>query len=562
MAEVSKEITLLMDRMALFDDLTQSQLEIITADLEVIRLEKGERLFSEGDEAEAFFIIQSGSVRISQERDGSEVIQATLIQGDHFGEEALLQQKPRPVTVTALEPSQILRLSRPKFHELLERYPQVRKRMSVTVESLRLARQKQVDWLGEDETIYFYSRKDRAFLFISLIAPVVMAWIGAGIIYAGTVYGGEAASRAIQYFGMLVVVLALLWGVWKWLDWTNDYYIVTNERVIWLEKVIALYESRQEAPVDTVLTVGINNNLLGRLLGFGDVRIKTFSGQIVMRHVGYPEYMMALIEEFVARTKQRTRKIELTSLEQSIRVRLGLPVDQQWRPKPLPTPHLSPRHDGRGLNPFRFLVDIFKVRIEQDGMVTYRKHWLLLLKRIWLPSLAVLALLALLVGRLAGVLPYFSILTFLLIWFVFALMAAIWWLYEYVDWRNDIYQVTEEHIVDIYRKPLGELDKKTAPLENILSLHHEQTGLIRLILNYGDVVAMVGTARFTFDGVFNPAEVVQDIFLRMNSRKRRVREVEAARERDRVADWLAAYHRQVETLRGPENPNNSGQNSV
>jgi hypothetical protein len=264
----------------------------------------------------------------------------------------------------------------------------------------------------------------------------------------------------------------------------------------------------------------------------------------------------------VARTKQRTRKIELTSLEQSIRVRLGLPVDQQWRPKPLPTPHLSPRHDGRGLNPFRFLVDIFKVRIEQDGMVTYRKHWLLLLKRIWLPSLAVLALLALLVGRLAGVLPYFSILTFLLIWFVFALMAAIWWLYEYVDWRNDIYQVTEEHIVDIYRKPLGELDKKTAPLENILSLHHEQTGLIRLILNYGDVVAMVGTARFTFDGVFNPAEVVQDIFLRMNSRKRRVREVEAARERDRVADWLAAYHRQVETLRGPENPNNSGQNSV
>jgi uncharacterized membrane protein YdbT with pleckstrin-like domain len=358
------------------------------------------------------------------------------------------------------------------------------------------------------------------------------------------------------------LVASLVWGVWNWIDWTNDFYIVTNERVIWLEKVVALYESRQEAPVDTVLTVGVNTDLIGRLLGYGNVRVKTFSGIIEMKHVGYPDYMMALIEEFVSRAKNRSRKLEVASLERSIRQRLGMPVEEEHHQKPLPTPHLTPRHDSRGRNPFRFILDIFKVRIEQEGMVTYRKHWLLLLKRILLPSLAVLLVIIVMGARLAGYLIFLPPTWFFLIWFVGALVAVGWWLYEYIDWRNDIYQVTEEHIVDIYRKPLGEVDKKTAPLENILSIHHEQTGIIRILLNYGDVIAMVGTAKFTFDGVYNPAEVVQDIFLRMNARKRKIEEVESHREQERIADWLAAYHRQVEAIRRGENSNNSGQNSV
>jgi hypothetical protein len=30
---------------------------------------------------------------------------------------------------------------------------------------------------------------------------------------------------------------------------------------------------------------------------------------------------------------------------------------------------------------------------------------------------------------------------------------SIWWLYRYVDWRNDIYIVTLDSILDIERKP-------------------------------------------------------------------------------------------------------------
>jgi hypothetical protein len=39
----------------------------------------------------------------------------------------------------------------------------------------------------------------------------------------------------------------------------------------------------------------------------------------------------------------------------------------------------------------------------------------------------------------------------------------VWWFYEYVDWINDIYILTPDQIMDIYRTPLGREDKKTAP---------------------------------------------------------------------------------------------------
>jgi hypothetical protein len=556
MAEIQQEITLLLERMALFDVLTAGQRELLVADLNTTTLGKGENLFSEGDEASSFFIILSGKIRITRTRDGNDINYATFVSGDHFGEEELVNRLYRQVTATALEPTRLLYLNRIQFDQLLERHPQLKRRISVSLDSMRLARQRNVDWLGEEETIYLFLRKDKAYLFISLIPPVLLAWLAAGILYAS--FRWELGALG-EYSGLILLGISLLWVLWNTIDWSNDYYIVTNERVIWLEKVIALYESRQEAPLDTVLTVGLNTDLLGRILHYGDVRVKTFTGQIVMPHIGLPEYMLAVIEKFVSRMKQRTKQMESIALENAIRQRIGLPAAPEHRPKPLPRPHLGPTR--RGENPFRFLVDIFKVRIEQDGMVTYRKHWLLLVKRAWVPSLLLLALVVLLIGRVAGFVPFLPVLGFLIIWLVLVLILFGWWLYEYIDWRNDIYQITEEHIVDIYRKPLGEVDKKTAPLENILSLHHEQTGIIRLILNYGDVVAMVGSAQFTFDGVYNPGEVVQDIFLRMNARKRRIREVESAQERERVADWLATYHRQVEELKRNGNPNQSGLDS-
>ena len=81
------------------------------------------------------------------------------------------------------------------------------------------------------------------------------------------------------------------------------------------------------------------------------------------------------------------------------------------------------------------------------------------------------------------------------------MIGGIWWLYQYVDWRNDIYVLTLDKIFDIERKPLTREDKREASLANILSLENARIGLTGLILNYGTVTINVGNEKLTFDYV-------------------------------------------------------------
>ena len=71
---------------------------------------------------------------------------------------------------------------------------------------------------------------------------------------------------------------------------------------------------------------------------------------------------------------------------------------------------------------------------------------------------------------------------------------------------------------------------------------------MRLLLNFGDVVANVGSDKFVFMDVYNPSEVEHEIFHRIAQRKRKAREAEIVQQREYIADWLAAYHRQVTQL--------------
>jgi hypothetical protein len=86
-------------------------------------------------------------------------------------------------------------------------------------------------------------------------------------------------------------------------------------------------------------------------------------------------------------------------------------------------------------------------------------------------------------------------------------------------------------------------------------------GIWGLLFNFGTVTARIGKAQFTFDNVHNPAQVQQDIFARMDERQAQQKEAEAARERARMAEWLAAYHRNVEDFRRAEESMRSEEDS-
>ena len=129
------------------------------------------------------------------------------------------------------------------------------------------------------------------------------------------------------------------------------------------------------------------------------------------------------------------------------------------------------------------------------------------------------------------------------------LPIAAWWIYQYVDWTNDIFRVTNDQILDIDRKPLGTEERRAAPLDNILSTRYERIGFLGYILNFGTVYIDIGSAQFAFEDVMDPAGVQSDLDRRRLTRISSKEAAERTTERNRMADWMAAYHQNVDDIR-------------
>ncbi len=69
-------------------------------------------------------------------------------------------------------------------------------------------------------------------------------------------------------------------------------------------------------------------------------------------------------------------------------------------------------------------------------------------------------------------------------------IMLVWLIYDFADWSNDIFQVTNEQIIDIDKKPLGTQTRNVSQLENILGTEFERVGLLGELFNYGSVLIL------------------------------------------------------------------------
>jgi HlyB family type I secretion system ABC transporter len=104
---------------------------VVVDAFEPVMYEFGEVIVSEGQEADAFYVIASGSARVITIGDGGEEVSLHVLrQGDYFGEIGLLEETTRIATVRAREPAEAFRLERSVFNALVNRYPDVRESFS------------------------------------------------------------------------------------------------------------------------------------------------------------------------------------------------------------------------------------------------------------------------------------------------------------------------------------------------------------------------------------------------------------------------------------------------
>jgi CRP/FNR family cyclic AMP-dependent transcriptional regulator len=89
-------------------------------DARVIKLEKGQSIFREGEAARAFFIVKRGQVKmVSLSRGGKEFVQGYFTEGQSFGEPPFFTAEPYPAAAIAVVPTEIWKIGRTNFLRLL-----------------------------------------------------------------------------------------------------------------------------------------------------------------------------------------------------------------------------------------------------------------------------------------------------------------------------------------------------------------------------------------------------------------------------------------------------------
>jgi CRP/FNR family cyclic AMP-dependent transcriptional regulator len=112
----------LFARVPLFSSLTDQERAAIAEAATLRTCKRGERIVSQGDPGDAFFVVVRGRVSVSvSSPEGREVVLTGLGEGEHFGEMALLEDTVRSASVTAAERTDVLILTRASFFSILRR---------------------------------------------------------------------------------------------------------------------------------------------------------------------------------------------------------------------------------------------------------------------------------------------------------------------------------------------------------------------------------------------------------------------------------------------------------
>jgi hypothetical protein len=498
-----QKIKALFKQMHLFKGLKDGDLDQVIARMVTREVATDERIFAQGDYAESFFVVLQGHVQITRMVDKDQVVLvANMVRGDYFGEVALLQRTHRTGEARTKFPTTLLEMSLDNFLWMLRTYSQIQKDLTRITGGYELARRKRFKWLRDDETIHVLARRDVAILMLHLLGPVLVLVLS----LLGLSLGVSIHATLLDFLGTVGIVGALALAVWVYMDWENDYYVVTDKRVVYVEKIILLYDSVNEAPLETIQTVRVSsNNFIERMFGFGNVQVDTFGGRILMKQVRDPGRIEQAINEYWERAKITVRQTDTEKIKSEVRQRLGLAVAAP--PPAGVTPALVRPAPAKK----SFLDSLLEVRVVEGDVITYRRHWFIFFVKIWPILLGIFLLFLLAMADLFGLPVFFTVGQYLLGTLAFIVGSSPFWIYQYLDWRDDRYQLTRREVIDFDKKPFLEEKKRTAPLENILSISHDRKGIISLILNYGTVEINAGNENLSFNDVYNPAQVQSEV---------------------------------------------------
>ena len=555
-----------MEQLEIFSDLEEDELVDLAYITEEYEFDDNAIIAYQRDVAEKFIIVRNGRL-FSQQVDNLGVVRESrsYFPGQYLDDTWLFSSHAHEATIRGAGNGRILCIERKQFLEYLDANPYLIDFLQLSEEAEDIATTTSFDQpskqaaelkLLPDERIRFMERRSIWLLVLKLLGPLLLFLIWA--IFAAFVLNvtGTLAILAIALPGMVLI----LFSVWYTLDWRNDYFVITDKQLIHHEYSLRGFQVRiKKMPIDQVQSVEIEKpSLVATVLRVGTASITTAAQHGMMRFdfIDNPRKVLKIINEL--REHRRSASVGQTQVDMRVALEDHFQAEPALRVIELPEGEEDEEEyeeivtfvdrvvDGLGAL-LRGIGRIGSTRIEDGVVITYRKHPFTLLTSIWWLLLLSLVLFTLFILIDETIFRYI----FGGLW----LITAIYLGWRFLDWRNDLFQVTDLYVFDIDRQPLGFGEsKKQAELANIQNVNAERPGFLATVFNFGDVyIETAGiSADITFEHVANPSQVQNDVFRRREALK--VRQAEGARyqRRKEYAVMLDVYHQAQQAGRVPD----------
>ncbi|MEM5774458.1 MAG: cyclic nucleotide-binding domain-containing protein, partial [Anaerolineaceae bacterium] len=227
------DITALVKSCFLFRQYSEEELDLIVDLFRSWDYEPGQLIFEQGTPAEHLFLVYSGKVAVFEGNCRSRRPLGLFESGDLFGYDMLRSGSLYQTSAVAKSDTTVLWLDQESAAFLINQFPLLHEDLEILFNSYLMDLQIPLTWREPDEVVYFFSRRHPMDLAIRL-APL-LTWAAVSFIILAVLFSTFSAGLLPWVLTGINLGVILIWFILAVIDWSNDYSILTNRRVVFQE---------------------------------------------------------------------------------------------------------------------------------------------------------------------------------------------------------------------------------------------------------------------------------------------------------------------------------------